>query len=138
MDCLQLVQQRESSFTDNLGAKAIFVHDDIAGSRSTEALQAQHVAALTHIPLPSLRYTRLDGKPRMNRRRQLLIAVVLGLGAKQFPARHVDDARLHPPVLQRVLSRQDQRHLRRSVSVASEFLCSNVIIIDAGFVQHRA
>ena len=82
MDCLQLVQQRRSSFTDNLRSKTIFVHDDIALNRNIEARHAQHSAALTHIPMPSLGYTRLDGTSHVNRRRQHLIAVVLPLGTR--------------------------------------------------------
>jgi hypothetical protein len=59
------LQQRESSFTDILGGKDMFVHDDITGSRSTEALHAQEVAALTHVPMPSYLPMRTKALPVM-------------------------------------------------------------------------
>ena len=61
-----LPQQGQSSFTYVLDGKAIFTHHDVAWSRRTEAVYAQHVTAVADVAMPALRCTRFDGKSRMD------------------------------------------------------------------------
>ncbi len=63
-----LPQNRQSSFTYVLGGKAVFTHYDITRSRRAEPVYTQHVAAVADVAMPALRCTRLNGKPRVDRR----------------------------------------------------------------------
>lgn len=49
-----LSQEGQSSFTYIFGGKAIFTHHDLAWSRRTEAVYAQHVTVVTDIAMPAL------------------------------------------------------------------------------------
>jgi hypothetical protein len=50
-----LPQQGQSSLAHVLYGKAIFTHHDIAWSRRTEAVYAQHVTAVADVAMPALR-----------------------------------------------------------------------------------
>jgi len=61
---VSLPQQGQRSFTYVLDGKAIFTHHDVARSRRTEAVYAQHVTAIADVAMPALRCAGFDGKSR--------------------------------------------------------------------------
>jgi len=62
-----LPQHRHDSFTYVVDSESVFMHYDVAWSRRTISINAQHVTAIADIAMPALRRTCLDGKPRVDR-----------------------------------------------------------------------
>src|SRR5690606_8666565 len=91
--------------------KAVFVQHGLARCRCAETVDAEHVASISHITMPTLCCTRFNSEPSPPRRRQHGITFGLRQGIEQIPAGHRHTAYRDAFMLQACRCGYDQTHL---------------------------
>ena len=75
-------------------------------------VEANHVAKIADVAMPSLRRSCFHSQPRADRRRKHGASIFLRLRIEQFPTGHGHEARLNILLFQFALRFDDQTHFR--------------------------